>query len=602
MITELPPRIDGAPPTRPRRSGLRSIMSRIGKPLAFAFVAAIMALSLTVTTTQKAEANPLLIPPIIYTGSTIMTMGEVAGVTAMIGPVGWGLLGIAAVGAGLYYTKDYWLPYVTGDFGKNKSESPAPTGSLMEPGLQYLHDANGKPVVTTPNYRTVVSLNYTGTKGSVWVDVAAIIHCKTPTGSVYTKTDQLSSPQFGTSAPYVRQGDATFYCDSAYDVSDGWIVGPPGGGSGLIRTQNSRPGPEQTIKGGVFADTAPTFDVQSPDLKYKTTVECIRSDGTKFSITAESTGDQKGVKVPSCAAAEPGAHGTGKMTVVGTPPGSTVGQTVLDRPAAAAAPGDYPMCSPAKPGPGCALAVWVDGKECVVGNWNCAHWKEIDQTRVQCNYGPYVGIPVNSCNPLERAYEEGGVPATEENTDGNPATRSDTDPNGNTVPKNSTGAGTTTVPGVGGQVDPNGSPEEKECFPTGWAALNPVEWVLKPVGCALTAAFVPKPEVVTEQTSRLDTKIKNVGFARISTAWLSTFQAAGGGSGCTGPTVNFSMEGVTQNFQPFNACSQPMAGVAATTNAISAVFIVLFGGLGIMRALGAAFGFNFSMGRGGDGD
>lgn len=585
------------PPTVSRRPGrLRRWVRKALKPLIIVGIAGTLAVSLTVTTTQKAEANPLLIPPVIFTGSTIMTMGEVAGVTAMIGPIGWAVLGVAAVGAGLYVTKDYWLPYVTGDFGKSKDVAPAPTGSLMEPGLQYQHDVNGKPLVTTPNYRTVVSLNYTGTKGSVWVDVAAIIHCKTPTGAVYTKTDQLSSPQLGTSAPFVRQGDATFYCDSAYDVSDGWIIGPPGGGSGLTRTQNSRPGPEQTIKGGVFADGAPTFDAQSPDVKYKTTVECIRADGTKFSLTAESTGDQKGFKVPSCAAAEPGAHGTGKMTVTGTPPGSTVGETLLDRPAAAAAPGDYPMCSPAKPGPGCALAVWVDGKECVVGNWNCAHWKEIDQTRVQCNYGPYVGIPVNSCNPLERAYEEGGVPATQENTDGNPATRSDTDPNGNTVPKNSTGTGTgtSTFPSAGTNPGTQPGTDPGNCLATGWS-WDPVSWVMVPVQCATQWAFVPPRARIDTDIDLIRPKLEARGIEPFITPFMANFGNLGG-SGCQGPAISLASIHINQTLYPFNACNEPLAPIATGVNAFFSLSIILQGGMSCIRGVAAAFGFNWGFG------
>lgn len=620
MTTEQLPRIDAAQPARRRRFGVRSIIRRVLKPLAMVAVAGTLAITLTVTTTQKAEANPLLLPPVIFTGATMLTAGEALTAAAFIPVIGWTVLGVGLVAAAAY-TSPTWMPYLTGAFGQPADQNRTPQDNQSaQTGrhnvLDYTRSAD--KLTFTVRYNDTFQ---TGSQG--WnMHYGMIAHClNSSTGASGYKSSNGYYVINPNTAPGIY-GPSMTPCPIGYTPT-GWLIGGGGGQTrgaftpNLDTTQGGNPatfntlntqfdfGATNQILGG---DMSPNqgFDPASPDVKYKTTVECIRADGTKFSVSAEAAGDQKAIQVPSCAATDPGSHGTGKVDVVGFAPGSTVPTTLGGSPAVGTV-SDYPLCSPAKAGPMCMLSVQVDGKPCVVGDWACAHWPDIkaqDATRVRCDYGPYVGIPVNNCNPLERAYELGGSPATTANTDGNPATRSDTDPNGQQIPKNSTGTGTGTgtIPGTGGQNSPNASPSEQACFPSGWAALNPVEWVLKPVGCALTAAFVPKPEVVTQQTTRLDTKIKNVGFARISTAWLSTFQAAGGGSGCTGPTVNFDMEGVHQSFQPFNACSQPMAGVAATTNAISAVFIVLFGGLGIMRALGAAFGFNFSMGRGGDGD
>lgn len=44
---------------------------------------------------------------------------------------------------------------------------------------------------------------------------------------------------------------------------------------------------------------------------------------------------------------------------------------------------------------------------------------------------------------------------------------------------------------------PGSSPDSSACFPRGWGAFNPAEWVLKPVSCALTYAFVPSPKTQT---------------------------------------------------------------------------------------------------------
>jgi hypothetical protein len=46
------------------------------------------------------------------------------------------------------------------------------------------------------------------------------------------------------------------------------------------------------------------------------------------------------------------------------------------------------------------------------------------------------------------------------------------------------------VPGDAGQPDPTDT-EGNACFPSGWGMLNPVEWIYKPVKCALAWAFVP---------------------------------------------------------------------------------------------------------------
>lgn len=568
----------------------RRWLRRALKPLVVAGIAGTLALSLTVTTTQDAQANPLLLPPVIFTGASIMTMGEVAGATALLGPIGWGILGAAAVGAGLYYTKDYWLPYVTGDFGKPKGDDE---GTVTNGFVQARAGLVAEPPTPTMTGKSGLQLNVTYATpprtGTWTIDVAMV--CKRPDGSLYSKSMQGNYSYAATTA-------ARFDCNELYEVVQEGQIGAVCSLTVTYTTTHCTSlspyyGPTNVVSWGVKSKP---FDPESPDVKYKTTVECVRADGTKFSLDAESTGDQKGFKVPSCAAVEAGSHGTGKMTVVGTPPGSSTGETILDRPAATASPSDYPLCSPAKPGPGCALSVWVDGKECVVGNWNCAHWKEIDQTRVQCNFGPYVGVPVNSCNPLERAYEEGGVPATESNTDGNPSTRSDTDPNGNTVPKNSTGTGTGTIPQTGVNPGVDGVPGEsgENCLATGWS-WNPVSWVMVPTQCALQWAFVPPRVRVDTALQTIQPRLEVRGIEPLIAPFLANF-AGLGGNGCQGPGIDLGSIGVSQTFYPFAACTEPMSGIATGVNAFFSLSIVVQGGMSCIRGAAAAFGFNWGLG------
>lgn len=46
------------------------------------------------------------------------------------------------------------------------------------------------------------------------------------------------------------------------------------------------------------------------------------------------------------------------------------------------------------------------------------------------------------------------------------------------------------------------------CFPSGWAAFNPFEWVLKPVECALVWAFEPDPNAVATALNQAWTTIE----------------------------------------------------------------------------------------------
>ena len=73
----------------------------------------------------------------------------------------------------------------------------------------------------------------------------------------------------------------------------------------------------------------------------------------------------------------------------------------------------------------------------------------------------------------------------------------------------------------------------------------------------------------------------------------------GGGGGCDGPAVTFSAVGIVKPMHPFSACTAPMSTLAAISYAMTTVVVVLGGGFVAVKAVGAGFGFNFSMRRGG---
>lgn len=97
--------------------------------------------------------------------------------------------------------------------------------------------------------------------------------------------------------------------------------------------------------------------------------------------------------------------------------------------------------------------------------------------------------------------------------------------------------------------------QPRECFPTGWGVLNPVEWVVKPVQCALEWAFVPRPSVLQAQQEKVQEAWSNSGpgrFAAVITAW----EFGSLPSGCDGITVDVWFLGPP--FQIMQACPGDM--------------------------------------------
>lgn len=300
----------------------------------------------------------------------------------------------------------------------------------------------------------------------------------------------------------------------------------------------------------------------------------------------------------------------------------------------------YPQCIGWQAA-GCKLMVFLDGYECTPSRVECRNWEEIERytpSRLKCMWGPYQ-LDMSMCRVLRQSYI--GETGTVSNPKNDPRSAPiAVDPWGKPLPQNpdpyvpapgttpgtTPGAdpGTGTTPGgnpgpadipkynpdpnapPGSQPGPGPSltpgPSDTNCWPGGTAAFNPLEWVLQPVKCALSWAFVPKESVMQAQATRVQNSAGKVGvvgaIGTITTA-VNTVGNAAGGSGCTGPTVNFDFGQVHQGMQPFNACSEPVATMAAISRAFTTVVVVVLGTLGMARAAGASIGFNFGMGKGG---
>jgi hypothetical protein len=530
--------LDPPPVVRRRR---RSPWLRLLRAVAAVVLVGSLSFGMVAMDSHQAEATAglLLAPALAGAAEGALPLAAWLGAVT---PAGWVILGGVALAAGLYATKDYWLPYVQGTFGQGKEDGPSQVGGTGTGFGTVNSNFTLGGVTVSGTQLTLAGVYACPSSCTVNLHVAYRLQCKEPSGTVKDFADVFNFSNKALTSTNTAL-NVTLTCQ--YTVGGTPISGTPialeagvAGDGNLppLETGDKPAGPATHKYWGLFKKDG--FDPASPDTTYTASVECIRPDGTKFTLTADTAGDQKAIKMPSCEAASPGSHGTGKTTVVGKPPAVSgqPSQTLYTTPGITGTP--YPKCEPGIPGNGCVLSVSVDGKPCVMGDWQCAHWADLKTeapARLQCNYGPYLGIAIDTCNPLERAYETGGVVANEPNTDGNPSTRSDTDPAGNTVPKSATSpqtaTGTGTAPGGAGVTAPAGSTtEQAECFPNGWAALNPVEWVLKPLGCA----FVPK----TNLQARVQNTVNTAALLPPMSWFNGVNMTAPGGAGCPNWTVH----------------------------------------------------------------
>jgi len=256
----------------------------------------------------------------------------------------------------------------------------------------------------------------------------------------------------------------------------------------------------------------------------------------------------------------------------------------------------YPLC---KASAGCELVIKYNGTDCELGATQCIDWYTDSKTvgGYACSWGPYT-LAKSQCDPLRYAYDPGAV----------------FDPNGNRVykPGYSTGTDLTTpatnpstattttttadpgtsysfpttapIPSSPSVVPDTGVQVDSGCWPTGTAAWNPLEWVLRPVQCALVWAFVPPEGMGTRMAefstawdgSDAGTWVSTITdpVGDVSAAWSS------GGSGCGGPEWTLSMSafgGGSYPFRPFDSCREPLASVAPVVKGVGVALVFVIG-------------------------
>lgn len=227
----------------------------------------------------------------------------------------------------------------------------------------------------------------------------------------------------------------------------------------------------------------------------------------------------------------------------------------------------------------CMLDLRKNGISCFSASALCTDWFSADDrdSIMTCHYGTHA-VSLEECFVYAPSFNPGTTAI------GDPTTG---DPLG--VPSGAP---------VGVDGDTFGQPikdptAERQCYPTGWAVLNPVEWVTKPVQCALEWAFVPRPAVIQEQLTGISTAWNERVTGKVAQV-LAPLNAIPVISGCSGVPVDISIEWpvhweVHWNFGA--ACEAPVSVLAGVVRLVFAGGIIV-GAIYLMsQYLGGVVGF-----------
>lgn len=155
--------------------------------------------------------------------------------------------------------------------------------------------------------------------------------------------------------------------------------------------------------------------------------------------------------------------------------------------------------------------------------------------------------------------------------------------------------------------DLNADGSNADCFPSGWGAFNPLNWVLQPGQCLFRWAFIPTQTDISEfedqVSSAWDTSAPGeIVDVAIPAYVLPSFDD----SGCQGPqlsiSINFwqsfggllafmdSVPALAYTGYPLSACDAPLSTWAALSRTFSSLVLIWFGGFAIMRQIGGVVG------------
>jgi hypothetical protein len=208
----------------------------------------------------------------------------------------------------------------------------------------------------------------------------------------------------------------------------------------------------------------------------------------------------------------------------------------------------------------------------------CAGWFSDPgkATSYTCRYGSH-DVALSECTVYAPTFQPGAKLGT--SPYGDPVT-------GEALP--GSGPGTAVAPGVS-VADPS---QPRDCFPSGWGVFNPFEWVMKPVGCALQWAFVPRNSEVTKSNNSLRNAItaSGVGVVIGIIAGWADFPITG--DGCGGIPWHFQVYTLDVNASLLAACpGDPLAHTAGVVKPILTAVVITVGVLASARYIAAIFGY-----------
>jgi hypothetical protein len=459
------------------------------------------------------------------------------------GPIGWTLTA-AAIGYGVWSTRDSWMgataPEKDLDWWADQDPNwTAPVGVSPEGWGPYGVDTRRSFQITSVSGRSMS-----------WE-----AKCVGMSGSFNCTNSQYGIRLYQNGAQYeCRKTDLSTYI-TAGTASFSVLVG---GSNGLTRTGvfdicaagetllGVKVPPQSSYQSfglawGTFippTNVWPTGDVSFGTMRVDTTCKNDATGAIEHIITTtpQEPGSY-GFVLPSCSARlGPGWHASGITIAPEAPeidnepiPDEIEVPDFLPAEWDEMIPDDEPDWQPGK-----ELTVWIDGEKCDFDVPICKTWTKVltkEADRVVCKYGSRV-VDVKYCFPLQYYYDLD----VQTNVDTGTGTETPID---TSVP-DPTAPPTTETPvdtSPNGPVpDPEAEAAKSACFPKGWSAFNPMEWVYKPVKCVLVWAFVPDGDfgldtlVETVRTRPPGSLVLGVGQAAQSA--LSGF--TGGGCGTLG--------------------------------------------------------------------
>lgn len=448
------------------------------------------------------------------------------------------------------------------------------------------------------------SIGETSCNGSQCGTIYAIVPFTTATGSLFCVSLSWASSngamaRYGPSSWYggITAASTPVRANGASCPTDGTATRYTGFSSqsgSLSATAWAAQNNWSTTGAGVVG-IASSSEHADPDRGFVTKV--TTTDGSMYSCDAGGIGssfkETSATVVPVCAPEVPSTKVPAEVTTTEhTLDGSAPDKQLTDQTTTKAYQ-DFATAQPDCGAGGCQYQIarktssgWLP---CVVGQADCEGWFTDPQKSddFECVDGPddqpleYVNT-LSECNELSNYYDpqsqaEGKAysdPAT------GAATGTSTSPDEDSAQMNESAD------------DGNADESKSNCFPNGWGALNPLNWVLQPIQCAAKWAFIPKKSDIDAVNKGMNKAIagSTVGSVlAIVGGWTLNGPFADSVAGC-GIPVDIKWAGAEVNYILLNSCDGALKQPATIVHAVLSATIPVLGTLASLRYLAAIFG------------